>query len=123
MKQRLKNDIILIFAIVLISAIIWGVILITRDLGAKIEIRIDDELYGTYSLSSDNTIEVTDGISSNTVIIEDGTARVVCATCPDKYCVDQGSIKYDGEMIICLPNKVIVEVVDGNKSDVDIVAG
>ena len=32
------------------------------------------------------------------------------ATCPDGDCVKQGRICDEGETIVCLPNKVVVEI-------------
>lgn len=32
------------------------------------------------------------------------------ATCPDKICVHQGKIHMDGEIIVCLPNKMTAQI-------------
>ncbi|MBR4953028.1 MAG: NusG domain II-containing protein, partial [Oscillospiraceae bacterium] len=32
-------------------------------------------------------------------------------------------IEYEGEMIVCLPNKVVVTIIGGEKSEVDAVTG
>ena len=42
------------------------------------------------------------------------------ADCPDELCVRQGWIEYDGQSIICLPNKITV-MVSGGDSLVDFV--
>ena len=34
--------------------------------------------------------------------------------CPDKICVNHAAISKKGETIVCLPHKVVVEVVDEN---------
>jgi hypothetical protein len=56
------------------------------------------------------------------LIIKDGYADIVEASCPDALCVHQKSIHNNGEKMICLPNKVLVEVISENKSSVDAVA-
>ena len=38
---------------------------------------------------------------------------MISADCPDKLCVNQHAISSNGETIVCLPNKVVVEVEDG----------
>ena len=42
------------------------------------------------------------------------------ANCPDKYCVHQNPIHSAGEVIVCLPNKLVVEIT-GKQSDVDLI--
>ena len=38
------------------------------------------------------------------------------ADCPDRLCVKQGRIKKVGESIVCLPHKVVIEIV-GEKEE------
>ena len=57
-------------------------------------------------------IESPDG-GWNEVMIENGTICITDADCPDKICEQMGLISKPGEMIICLPHKIIVEVNDG----------
>ena len=46
---------------------------------------------------------------------------MVEASCPDKLCVNQKAVSKNNESIICLPNKVIVEVDSSENSDLDAV--
>ncbi len=48
--------------------------------------------------------------------IEGGRVRMVDSACPDKLCVRTGWISRPGESIVCLPNRVVVEVVSGEGS-------
>ena len=113
-----------IFLIVLILAIIAGTFtafLLSRDTtNAKVVIRVDGEVVGTYDLSVDNTIEINGG--SNLLEIKDGKANMIEADCPDLLCVHQRQIKENGESIICLPNKVVVEIQSADDSGVDVIA-
>ena len=45
---------------------------------------------------------------------KDGKASMAKADCPDKICVNHAAISKKGETIVCLPHKVVVEVVDEN---------
>ena len=47
---------------------------------------------------------------------------MVEADCPDKLCVHQKAISKNNETIICLPNKVVVQVTSGEESEFDSVA-
>ena len=44
------------------------------------------------------------------------------AGCPDQVCVNHTAIHNKNEMIICLPNEIIVEVTEGEQSKTDAIA-
>ena len=48
------------------------------------------------------------------------------ADCPDGYCIRQGKITGKGQVIVCLPHRLVLEVTgeesgDGKKEDLDAV--
>ena len=53
----------------------------------------------------------------NTLIIQDGEAYMSEASCPDHLCMGMGKISHAGQSIICLPNRVIVEIRDNSNKD------
>jgi len=47
------------------------------------------------------------------VMVIDGTkVYMESADCPNQICVHHSSISHKGETIICLPNRVVIEIVD-----------
>ena len=54
----------------------------------------------------------------NAVRAEKGRIRITSADCPDKICVNQGWIENGIVPIVCLPNKVTIEIT-GADSDID----
>jgi hypothetical protein len=54
--------------------------------------------------------------------ISDGYARIAEADCPDKLCVKDGMISKPGQSLVCLPNKVVVEVKGVRDTETDDVA-
>ena len=88
---------------------------ITRD-GALLE-EIDlDKVDKPYSF----TLE--DGRGSNTVQVDQGRIRIAEADCPDQVCVNQGWISNGAVPIICLPHRLIIEIVEAG-GDLDGAAG
>ena len=59
---------------------------------------------------------------SNVLQIKNGKADMVSADCPDQLCVNQKAISKNKESIICLPNKIIVEVDSHQNSQYDAVS-
>lgn len=106
-----KKDFILIAIIVVIAAVSALLILfVQREAGATVRITIDGVFYGEYSLSEEQSISIDEGLGHNRLVIEDGSAYMADADCPDKYCMDYKPVSRGGETIICLPHKLVVEV-------------
>ena len=106
-----KKDFILIAIFVAIAAVAALLIMfVQRGAGAAVRITIDGVLYGEYSLSEEQSISVDEELGHNRLVIENGSAYMADADCPDKYCMDYKPISKGGETIICLPHKLVVEV-------------
>ena len=121
-RQFGKKDLIFIGSLLLLCMIIWLLFrVVFRNEGTKIEITRDGELYGTYSLSEPQTISITDknGSVTNMLEIKDGKADMIHADCPDKICVHQKAVSAENETIVCLPNKIVVTVIDSKEEGMD----
>ena len=70
---------------------------------------------GVYSLNENGSYPINGG--TNLLVIENGTARMEEADCPDRTCVRTGRIRYAGQRIVCLPNRVTVT---GTGDDTDL---
>ncbi len=111
-----KADVIL-GAVVLLLCVLWlgGRHVLKRD-GAYVVVKRDGQLYGRYALDEEQEIAVGTG---NRIVIEDGTARMADADCPDQICVRQGRISSDGAVITCMPNRVTVQITGSAGEDAD----
>lgn len=107
MNNKTKRSIIFIILSVIIILFVF-LLLGNFKKGKYIEITVDDKYYGQYDLSIDQTIE----LENNTVVIKDGVAYMKEANCPDHTCINMGKIASNNQMIVCLPNKVIIKVID-----------
>lgn len=77
-----KKDLILGAGIIVIAlAMLLGMQLTRGEEGNQIRVTLDGKIYGTYSLSKDQTIEVKDGDFYNRIRIEDGKAYMEEANC------------------------------------------
>lgn len=115
-----KNDWILVVVILVFAGV--GFLIYTsfgRQTAGIVKVTVDGEVFGTYSLKKEHEIEIND---TNRLIIEDGQVDMVEADCPDQICVEHISISKNKETIVCLPNKVVVEIVGGEDAEIDAVA-
>ena len=114
-----KNDILLTGVVLLIA--VFGLLFyvnLGKQAAATITVTVNGEVYGTYSLKHDQEISIG---NTNQLVIKDGKADMIEADCPDQICVDHKAISKNKESIVCLPNKVIVEVVSGEEASLDAV--
>ena len=108
-NKKLLADIILVASLLLISLSVFLVITLTKEEGAFAVVSVDGEVVARYSLSVDGEYSLNGG--TNTLVIEKGRAFVTYASCPDGLCINQGKISMTGERIVCLPNRVMIEIV------------
>ena len=106
------------FWLVLIGALlvvaVAGILVIQtffREEGDQVVITWNGEVEGTYSLAENRTL-VFEGENGgrNVVVIEDGLVFVSEANCPDQVCVNHKPTNQTADPIVCLPNKLVVEV-------------
>ena len=94
-----------------------------RSMGEMVQISVDGVDIARYSLRQDREEVITGARGlNNHLIIRDGKAWIEAADCPDKLCVREKPIERNGEMIVCLPNKVIVRIVSGKEAENDAIS-
>ncbi len=109
-KNRIVNraDIILIALLVILPLSVFIITALTAPDGAGVRIYVDGELVREISLESEGEYPIGDG---NVIAVESGKVHMKHADCPDGLCMRQGRISRTGERIVCLPNRVMVEIV------------
>ena len=122
-----KNDLILIGALLIIAFTILGITRVWQknntDDRAMVVVTVDGQERGRYPLNQDveQRFDFPDG-SYNVLRICDGKAEISEASCPDQICVKHHKIHYTNETIVCLPNKLVIEITGGEVSDIDALA-
>ncbi len=115
-----KRDLILIVVILCIVALTVLIHAYIGGVGAnKVIIKVNGAIQGVYSLSEDQEIKINEG--TNLLKISNGKADMVEADCPDQLCVHQKPVSMSRESIICLPNRIVVEVESKEESEYDAV--
>jgi len=78
-------------------------------------IRSGGKVFKEVPLSRDQQIEVPGPLGVSIITIEKRRARISSDPSPRQYCVRQGWLQQAGEIAICLPNEVSVELTGGEK--------
>lgn len=116
-----KADIVLFVILVAVGLALSAWSFAAGDSGQKAVVTVDGKLYGTYSLAEDQTIEITQKNHLNKITIKNGAVQMSYSDCRNQVCVDDGRISRTNQSIVCLPNKVMVEIT-GKEADLDAVA-
>lgn len=123
LRSMKRNDIILIAALAVIALAAFGGVTLyakfsTREPEAVVLEHGEEK--GRYPLSHDITLEIRqDNGAYNILQIEDGKADMIEASCPDKVCVRHRPVNGQGESLVCLPNRVAVEIQNAGGTEVD----
>lgn len=117
-KRRI--DIIVIASLLLLSLIVLLIISLAKKEGAIARVEIGGEIVGEYPLDVNKEYSLNGG--TNILTIKDGAAYMTYSECPDHTCERVGKIKFVGETIVCLPNKVSVTIIGNSDDGVDLVS-
>lgn len=123
MNIKIKvGDIIIFIGIILLSVGIFFMTkrgALTEDYSRYVSIKVDGKEFKKVPLTEDTeeTIEVDTEFGHNVIQIKDNSVSSIEADCPDQLDVLQGAIYEPGEMIVCLPNRMIVEIIDVDHSN------
>ena len=129
-----KADIIL--AVILLILGLGSPFLLRADASgqSRVVITVDGEEKGSYLLSEDRVLALTeswlkelkgDDLSQNgyedaevlnLIVIENSSVRVTEASCKGNDCVRMGAIKREGEVIACLPHRMLITISGGGEA-------
>lgn len=106
-----KNDLFLASA-VLIIALVWFLLANkTTDRGNTVIVSHDNDVINTYTLSDEGIHSINvDGTEIMKIDISNGKVSAIYSTCRDKLCVHQKAISNTNETIVCLPNRIVIEL-------------
>ena len=100
------NDLILIALLLMLSLM---PLIFHIESNKKIaDIKLNGNIIRQIELSEDKTFVIDSENGSNVVNVKDGKIAIIEADCPDKVCVKTGAISNMGEIIACVPHKLVI---------------
>lgn len=110
-----KSDLVIIVAVLVLSLILFVGVKIyqANDTGDReVIIRHAGEVIQTYPFTEDTDEEYyfVNGDETNHIVIKNGTVQMTEANCRDQICVKTQAISENGEIIVCLPHQLTVEI-------------
>lgn len=110
-----KNDIIFIVVILCIGVVgLLGMKWFQSQSTGNMQVFIKHQgvTIKTYDFTplTDETYAFVQGKDTNTIRIKEGVVTMTEANCRDQICVKTRSIDQNGEIIVCLPHQLTVEI-------------
>lgn len=105
-------DIVIVLLIFMLGSVmlIYNLMMLSRiEPSAKLVVVVSRNLkeIHRFDLKENRIVDIED---YGKLSIKSGKVKVLAASCRDKICVHTNEIKHEGEAIICLPNKIIIEI-------------
>ncbi|MCM1134515.1 MAG: NusG domain II-containing protein [Clostridium sp.] len=121
--NKIRKDIILLSGILLTAFLAWLLpTLINKGRPAVVKVYQEGQETAVYPLTGDLVTAIPWGEEHyNLLLIDGGKVSVSDADCPDQLCVKQRSISNNGESIICLPHKLVLQIESEKEGELDAV--
>ncbi|MGI6211337.1 MAG: NusG domain II-containing protein [Anaerovoracaceae bacterium] len=116
-----KADIVLLVFLILLGLLFSWLSVAGKQSGTRVLVRVNGKDYATYSLAENRTVTIRQNGHVNKFIIKDGTVQMTKSSCKNKLCIEQGRISETNQSIVCLPNRVTLEI-QGGESKYDAIA-
>ena len=85
---------------------------------SKLKIRQGNTVLGVYDLNQTRELKITGPMGNSLISITQGKVRFKQSPCHNQYCVHQGWLSRAGQVAICLPNQISLQLL-GAKSAYD----
>jgi len=122
LKKTLTKADLLLIALLIVGTLGSFSLWFRKSSGHKVMIQVDGDIVSNLSLKGNKEKIVLDGMNGPfSIEIRDGQVRMTDSTCPNKLCVKMGWISQEGQVICCVPNRVILKII-GDKEPYDALA-
>ena len=122
MKTRIcTNDFIAVAAVLFVALVLFLAPLLLSNSAKYVKIITDGEEQ-LVSVYEDKEYVINSNGHTLTVRVENREASILHSTCPDKVCVNSGKINRGGEVIVCAPALVSIEII-GETGEYDYAVG
>ncbi len=105
-----KGDFLLMIFLLCISFIVSLFIKMQSESGDEIYIYAGETHVEIHNLNKHEEISVSGKIGTTRIRIDSGAVSIQKSPCPYHFCEKAGAISRSGQMLVCVPNQVIVKV-------------
>ena len=83
---------------------------------SKLKIRQGNQIIGTYDLNQTRELQIHGALGDAHISIQQGKVRFKQSPCNNQYCVHQGWLSHAGQVAICIPNQISLQLIGAKNS-------
>lgn len=76
-------------------------------------------LVAEVDLQQNGALEVDGVLGRVTLIVAEGGIRVATSSCPNQYCIKQGAVRRAQQVLVCVPNHLLVVIGGQERTNLD----
>ncbi|MEJ2795006.1 NusG domain II-containing protein [Iodobacter sp. LRB] len=108
------------FAIVALAFVVYlGFWSWRQDSATRVRIYQAGKVFAELDLNAERTLQVAGPLGLTSVEVKSGRVRISSDPCPRQYCVRIGWLDQAGQMAICLPNRISIELLGSRPYEID----
>ena len=118
--HSLKKGDFLIFALIVTVVVSVAIGFYRTPLSANtVKIYVDSKEYATYVFSDEyeKIVTITTEEGYNQIKLQSGSVQMIDSDCPGHDCMRMGKISHAGDVLTCLPHKVMIVLEGGDSFD------
>jgi len=114
-----KGDIVLIGILLFLFIMSFFLLQHFRQAGSLVTVSVNNQPLYSLSLSEEKDITISGPLGNTHLRISENEVWITEAPCPHKICKKMGKIGRAGEIIVCIPNKIFIQVEGNQDSSLD----
>ncbi|HSR01396.1 MAG TPA: NusG domain II-containing protein [Methylophilaceae bacterium] len=99
-----------LLVVILLFQTLW-----TNSPASRLQVRMGNKIIGTYDLNQNKELHIDGPLGESQISISQGKVRFKQSPCNNQYCVHQGWLNRAGQVAVCLPNQVSIQLIGENK--------
>ncbi len=99
-----------LLVVILLFQTLW-----TNSPASRLQVRMGDKIIGTYDLNQNKELHIHGPLGESQISISQGKVRFKQSPCNNQYCVHQGWLNRAGQVAVCLPNQISIQLIGENK--------
>ena len=110
MPLRLTVGDVVVALAVLCAALVHGAARVAPAGPVEAVVFASERELGRFDLHAPRVVRAPGPLGATEVEIADGAARILSSPCPHRFCVQRGWVRQAGQVSVCVPNRVILEI-------------
>ncbi len=116
-----RADKILFVVIFILSCLTLFLMTRWNPAGQQAVIEINGHPYSKLNLLEPQHSFIPGKLGTMTITVRDGQIAVTESPCPQQVCVHSGAIYRSGELLVCVPNRVVIRIPGHSNNSLDMV--